>query len=160
MNMLEDHINTYDITRYDYLHIIRMLNPAGEITTMRYILSNYKCAEETYYETGFNFRSRRSHKRMTGETQDWKADLERGRKSNCIVLDVHMPATYRHWGEQHQAMYEEQQRMARQLRNEALLSYRPTTEDTLGHNGTTMIHSILSTIGTKRDFIHNLEVMA
>tara|TARA_R100000654_G_scaffold66091_1_gene94157 strand:+ start:474 stop:959 length:486 start_codon:yes stop_codon:yes gene_type:complete len=161
MSMLEDYINTYDITRYDYLHIIRMLNPAGEITTIRYILSNYKCPEEAYYQAGFNFRSARSHKRMTGETQDWKADLERGRKSNSLHHDVFMRATFsRQWGEHQQAMQDEAIEVAKRLRYEALLSYRPTTEDTPGHDGTTEIHSILHTIGVDGDYLHRMEVMA
>ena len=159
--MLEDQWNTYDITRYDYLHIYRVLDPAGKIVTMRYILSNYKCADKTFYEAGFNYRSARAHKRKTGETLDWRADLERGRKSNCLVHNVHMPGTTRRqWGVEQQAYYEAQQQMARQLRNRALLSYRPATEDMPAHNGTTMIHSWLHTVGANGEYTHTVEVMA
>ena len=158
MNMLEDHINTYDITMYDYLHIYRVLDPAGAIVTMRYILSNYKCADETYYEAGFNYRSARSHKRKTGEKQDWRADLERGRKSNCFVHDVHMPSP--RWGPQGEDIYLRQRRIAKQLRNEALLSYRPATEDMPAHKGTTVIHSVLHATGSHGEYTYTVEVMA
>ena len=156
--MLEDFINTYDITRYDYLHIYRVLDPAGAIVTMRYILSNYKCADETHYEAGFNYRSARSHKRKTGETLDWGADHERGRKSNCLVHEVHMASP--RWGPQGAVIHQRQRQVAKQLRNEALLSYRPATEDMPEHNGTTMIHSVLHTTGAKGEYTHTVEVMA
>tara|TARA_Y100000004_G_scaffold88957_1_gene99799 strand:+ start:1673 stop:2149 length:477 start_codon:yes stop_codon:yes gene_type:complete len=158
--MLEEYINTYDITRYDYLHIYRVLDPAGKIVTMRYILSNYKCADKTHYEAGFNYRSARSYKRKTGKKQDWRADLERGRKSNCLVHEVHMPTTNRHWGERQQRLYDHERQLAKQLMNEALFSYRPATEDMPAHNGTTMIHSMLHTVGAKGEYTHTVEVMA
>jgi hypothetical protein len=152
-NLLYDNPN-YDITSYDYLHIIRMLSPAGEITSIRYILSNHKSAETSWRSAGFNFRSPRAHRRKTGEKYDWKADTERALAGNCLVHTVHMPATYRHWGTTHKAEYKAEQQMARELRNEALLSYR------LGHTGTTMIHSLLHCVGAQGDYTYTMEVMA